>query len=1105
MKQRLVNIANILFMMGILLLITAALHAGDENMGYYRYPALHGKTIVFTAEGDLWKVSTEGGIASRLTTHAGQETHSSISPDGSLVAFTGNYNGPAEVYVMPVEGGIPKRLTFHGEGSVVAGWTPDGKVMYSTRHYSTLPNTQLVCIDPETLDETLVPLHQASAGAYDPTGETLIFTRLPFQGSRTKRYKGGTAQNLWKFAEAAGEAVPLTADYSGTSKDAMWYEGRIYFVTDRDGTMNIWSMTPEGADLQQETDYMYFDIQNPEIDDDNIIYQIGADLYIYNIPSKTEGKVTIFLASDFEQRRKKWVENPARSITDASISDKGEYISLTSRGRVFVAPVKTGRFVEVTRKYGIRYKNARFLPGTKNLIMQSDESGEVEYWKAPLDGMGEPEQLSSGSTVLMNSGKPSPDGKYIAWSDKDLVFWLLDVDKGTRRPVDTGHVGGIGRFAWSPDSKWIAYEIGEKNQNIRIKLMNIRTGESRMITTERLDSRRPAWDPEGKWLYFCSDRVFRPRTGVWGPRQPEPYYDRTRKIYMLALQDEHEWPFLEKNELMEKEDKEKKKDDEDKDKKKGKDKDKDDADEDKIKDLEIDLEGLETRLYEVPVPSGNYSNLSLTKTHLYYTDYVRDATKSENVLKALKITSEDPEPKDVLKGIRGYELSADGKKIVVRKSSDFYVFDANGSDPGKLEEKKVSLSGWNFMVDPVEEWKQIFTDAWRSERDYFYDPNLHGVDWQAIYDRHLPLVDRVTEREELNNLIAQVLGELSALHIFVGGGDIRRGKYESPSALGARLEKDADAGGFRIKHIYLSDPDYPEELSPLARPHSKIKEGDVITAINGIPVLEAEHPSALLVRLNRKQVRLTLKDAGGKAYDEIVKPISQYQESGLRYREWEYTRRLKVDEMSDEQIGYVHLRAMGSWNFTEFIKGFYPVFNRPALIIDVRHNRGGNIDAWILEKLIRKAWMYWAPRAGQPYWNMHYAFRGHMIVLVNERTASDGEAFAEGFRRLGLGKLLGTRTWGGEIWLNSSVTVLVDRGNATAAMYGVYDEKGNWLIEGHGVDPDIVVDNLPHSTFKGEDAQLDAAVKYLQELIREDPREVPPVPPYPDKSFDYTK
>ncbi len=1093
---------SISLLLTLLLFIPMILPAQKENMGYYRYPAIHDKTIVFTAEGDLWKVSTEGGIARRLTTHHGQETHASISPDGKFIAFTASYDGPREAYLMSIDGGLPKRLSYHGEGSTVVGWTPAGDVLYTTGHFSTLPNDQLVSIDPETLKETLIPLHQASSGAWNPDAETLVFTRLPFQGSRTKRYMGGTAQNLWSFSRGADEAVPLTADYAGTCKDPMWYDGRVYFVSDRDGTMNIWSMTPEGNDLQQHTDYMYFDIQAPELHDGNIVFQIGADIYIYNIPSETDGKITIYLASDFEQRREKWITNPANSITSRHLSEEGNYITLTSRGRVFVAPVKTGRFVEVTRKYGIRYKNARFLPGSKDVIMQSDESGEMEYWKAPLDGMGKPVQLSSGSSVLMNDGRPSPDGKYIAYSDKDLIFWLLDIKGKSKRAIDTGKVQGIGSLSWAPDSKWIAYEITGKNQNQRIKLHNIRTGKSKIITTGRLDSGNPAWDPEGKWLYFCSDREFNPRVyGVWGPRQPEPYYDRTTMIYMLALQKDHKWPFLEKNELIDKDEKgEKEKKDSKKKKKDGK----EDGVEEEVKGVKIDLEGLESRLYEVPVKAGNYYRIELTKTHLYYSDYVRSAEKSETILKSLKITNEDPEPGKILSGIRGFELSGDKKKIFVQKGKDHYVFDANGKAPGKLDEKKVNLDGWSFIVDPVEEWKQIFTDAWRSQRDYFYDPNLHGVDWQGIYKRHLPLVERVTERQELNNLISQVVGELSALHIYVRGGDIRKGSDKAPpSSLGARLEKDKAAGGFRIKQIYLSDPDYPGEMSPLARAHSRIKEGDVITKINGIPVLEAEHSSALLRRLNRRQVRLTLKNAGGKTYEEIVKPISTSQESRLRYNEWEYTRRLAVEARSDDQIGYVHLRAMGSNNFTEFIKGFYPVYNKPGLIIDVRHNRGGNIDAWILEKLMRKAWMYWVPRAGEPYWNMHYAFRGHMIVLVNERTSSDGEAFAEGFRRLGLGKVMGTRTWGGEVWLNSSLTYLVDRGNTTACMIGVYDDKGEWLIEGHGVDPDIVIDNLPHSTFRGEDAQLDAAIKYLQELIEKDPRPVPPIPPYPDKSFDY--
>ncbi len=1096
------SLQGIIFMS--LILLPLAVNAAEESTGYYRYPALYGNTIVFTAEGDLWKVGREGGVAQRLTTHGGQEIHAAISPDGKFVAFSATYDGPQEVYLIPINGGLPKRLTYHGEGSEVVGWTPGGKILYTTRHFSTLPNNQLVIINPETLEEQVIPLHQASYGAFSEDGGTLAFTRLPFQGSRTKRYKGGTAQKLWKYTMGAEEAIPLTEDYPGTSKDPMWYEGRIYFVSDRDGTMNIWSMTGDGENLRQVTDYLYFDIQNPKIHKDNIIFQVGADIYIHNIPSGTDTKIAISLASDFEQRRKKWVTNPSSGITSAAISEKGDYIALTSRGRVFVAPVNSGRFIEVTREYGIRYKYAGFLPGTEDLIMQSDESGEMEYWKAPLNGMKHPSQISSGSSVIIFNGEPSPDGKFIVCPDQDNVLWLLDIEEKTKKAIDTAiQIRGIGKMSWSPDSKWIAYEFEDKNENVRIKLYNLNTGVKRFITTDRLDSKIPAWDPEGKWLYFVSDRQFIPRTGVWGPRQPEPYYTRTRKIYMIALQEDHKWPFLEKNELMSDEE-EKDGDMKKENSKKKKEKSGESTSDKKVIEVKIDLDDLGSRLYEVPLKGGNYNDIALTKTHLFFTDNVTGTDKPETILKSLKITNENPEPKNVLSGIRGFELSGDGKKILVRKGSDYYVIDANGNEPSKLSENKVDLSGWSFIVDPVEEWKQIFRDAWRLERDYFYDPNLHGVDWNGVFDRHFPLVDRVTDREELNNLIAQMHGELSALHIFVGGGDIRSGTTSSPpAALGARLQKDESAGGYRIMHIYRSDPDYPEELSPLGKTQSKIKEGDIIIKINGIPVLEAEHPAALLMRLNKKQVRLGLKSADGNTYDEIVKPISTGEESNLRYREWEYTRRLETEDKSDGKIGYLHLRAMGSGNFTEFMKGYYPVFKKQGLIIDVRHNRGGNIDAWILEKLMRKVWMYWAPRKGQSSWNMQYAFRGHMIVLVNERTASDGEAFAEGFRRLGLGKIMGTRTWGGEIWLSSNVTMLVDRGNATAAMTGVYDENGNWLIEGHGVDPDIVVDNLPHGTYNGRDAQLEAAIGYLLEMIEKDPRPVPPPPPYPDKSFDY--
>jgi tricorn protease len=389
------------------------------------------------------------------------------------------------------------------------------------------------------------------------------------------------------------------------------------------------------------------------------------------------------------------------------------------------------------------------------------------------------------------------------------------------------------------------------------------------------------------------------------------------------------------------------------------------------------------------------------------------------------------------------------------------------------------------------------------ERDYFYDRNMQGVDWKAMRDRYLTLVERVADRDDLNDVIAQMVSELSALHIFVFGGDSRKPVDDvALASLGARLRRDEQAGGFVVEHIYLHDPDLPSEAPPLARPDSIIHEGEIILSIDGENSLGVPDERALLRGKAGRQVLLRVKSASGQIREVIVAPISAQDERNLRYKEWEYTRRLKVEKDSQGQIGYVHLRAMGSGDIEQWAREFYPVFDRQGLIIDVRHNNGGNIDSWLLSKLQRQAWFYWQPRVGNPTWNMQYAFRGHIVVLCDRLTASDGEAFSEGFRRLGLGKIIGVRTWGGEIWLSAS-NRLADHGIATAAETGVYGPEGKWLIEGHGVEPDIVVDDLPHATFGGSDAQLDAALKLLQEEIQKDPRPVPKAPPYPNKAFKY--
>jgi tricorn protease len=1083
----------------VALLVVVPLAGASTPPGYYRQPAIAHDTIVFVSEGDLWTVPVAGGAARRLTSHPAEESMPALSPDGQTVAFVANYEGPAEVYTMPLAGGRPERRTYDGGSAITfVGWTHDGKVLYGTNRYATLPNAQLVTIDLSRKDlagqRTVLPLAQAADGCYDASGSTLYFTRLPFQGSHTSRYQGGTAQNLWRFAADAKEAQPLTADFPGTSKRPLWWQGRVYFTSDRDGTLNVWSMRADGADLKQHTHHNGWDVLSPSLGQGRIVYQLGADLRLYDIAADQDRAVPVTTESDFDQMREHWVKKPMEYLTSVHLAPDGGHVVLTARGRVFVAPHRQGRLVEVTRKEGVRYRDARFLPDGKTLVALSDESGEVEVWKLPANGVGTGEQLTTGGDILRWEAIPSPDGKRIAHRDKNQRLFILDLATKTDRKIDESKIDDITGLRWSPDSKWLAYVAAADNLFRQIKLYGTADGKITALTSDRYESSSPAWSPDGKWLYLLSDRNLKSLVeSPWGSYQPDPFLDKKTKLYQIALTEGQRSPFAPADELHPDKKEEPKKE----------------PAKSATPEVKIDLAGIQARLLEVPVPAGNYSSLSVNDKALFWLSRATDAARPRSpadpgneTLQSLAITRESPEVKTVVDKIRDYELSQDGKKILVRKGQTLAIIDANPA-PADLAKKDVDLSKWMLSVLPREEWRQMFIEAWRLERDYFYDRNMHGVDWKATRAKYAPLVERVRDRSELSDLVAQMVGELSALHIFVRGGDVRAGddKIEVAS-LGAVWTRDEAGGGMRVAHVYRSDPDRPELTSPLHRPGVGVKEGDVVEMIDGTRTLAVADAGMLLRQKAGQQVLLHVKPAGGGVgRDVIVTPIGMTEDADLRYHEWEYTRRLEVDELGHGELGYVHLRAMGGGNFTEWARDFYPVFQRKGLVIDVRHNRGGNIDSWILSKLLRKAWFYWSQRVGRPpTWNMQYAFRGHIVVLCDEFTASDGEAFTEGIKRLGLGKVIGTRTWGGEIWLSSS-NFLVDRGIATAAEMGVYGPEGAWLIEGHGVDPDMVVDNLPHATFAGQDAQLQAAIALLQKQIKEQPVEPPAVPPYPNKAL----
>lgn len=1062
----------------------------ESTPGYFMHPDVHENTVVFVAEGDIWKALLSGGMATRLTTHPGAESDPKISPDGQWIAYAASYEGPTEVYVMPISGGLPKRLTYEPAASIPTAWKSATEVAYTTNQYSTLPRLRTLVVDMNSREKEMLPLEMAAEGSFDRESDTYFFVRPTYHNNVTKRYKGGTARQVWKYSDGAPEAVKLTQNYDGEDHHPIYHDGRVYFISSRDGIQNIWSMNPDGSDIQQHTKEESYDVREYSLSGNTLVYRAGADLYQMSLGQSQAQKIAINLVSDFDQLRENWVDNPASYITNISVSNDGEKVALTARGRVFVFPAKEGRMLRLSRKDGVRYRDAVFTTDSKDILTFSDESGEFEIHQYSGLGLDQGKQLTDNGTTLRFNLTPSPDGKWLAWTDLNNDLWIRNLSTGKAVKANLTDEDLHGSMTWSPDSQWLAYGQAASNTFTQLFVFNPSTEKRITLTSDRTNSLNPQWSADGNWIYFLSDRNFETKVGSpWGQRQPEPFWEKQMKIYHIALQKGLISPFTPKNELK--------------------------AEEKKSEGpvtVTIDEEGLMERVQEVPVPAGNYKNLIVTDKALYYHRvgpgpgiyYGGGASNDDEPALMMTPISEKAEQKVFADKINSYAVSANNKYALLRQGSSHFLVELGTSPVSDLSKNRLDLSGWKFSIDPREDWKQIYTDAWRMERDYFYDAGMHGVDWDKMYEKYLPLVDRVTTRNELSDVIGELIGELSVLHTSVRGGDTRDGDDNIQfGMLGGLFSKTNN--GYQIDYIFQSDPDYPDEKSPLSHPAYGIQEGDVITHIDGTSVLEVEDMQLLLRDKAGKQVRIAVAGKG----DHIIYPMSSREESNLRYNDWEYTRRLETEAKSDGDIGYVHLRAMTSGDIGQWYRDFYPQFKKKGLVIDVRHNRGGNIDSFILEKLIREAFFYWKSRTGEPYWNMNYAFRGHLVLLVDEFTASDGEAFAEGFRRLGLGKAIGARTWGGEVWL-SGVNTLSDNGIARAPMNGVYGVVGGdtndgedveWLIEGVGFIPDIEVINLPKATFEGKDAQLDAAIEHLKELIQKDPRDVPAPPAYPDLSF----
>lgn len=1091
--------------------------AAASQAGFYRQPAINGQHAVFVAEGDLWRVSLSGGEATRLTTHPGAEAWPAISADGQWLAFTAQYEGGTELYLMPMAGGVPKRLSWEGGGMRVWGFSSAGEVIYSS--LEALPGGQLFAIDPKTLNRRALPVAQASDGALSADGKTLYFTRNGLSGDNARQYRGGAISRLWALdLSSQAEARPLLAEGNDDRRPMPYRSAggeRVAFLSDRDGSVNVWSVDSRGQDLRQHSRHKGWDIRHAALDGQRVIYALGADLYTLDLATAGDSprKLDIRLGGDFDQQRERWIKKPQDFLTDTAFAPNGERVLLGSRGRLATQGVGNLRRAELPQPADGRCKQADFSADSKQVFAICDFSGEQEIWRFAANGLSQPEQITQDGQSQRVSLQPSPDGRWLAHGDKEGRLFLTDLraspKPSTRQIAQDKLAADIGSLSWAPDSRHLAWTQPMRNSN-RSQIVLYSLAEDKVLpalTSDRYDSDSPAFSPDGRWLYFISNRNFvvSGRSGPWGDRNMGPYFDRRGQLFALALQPGQRFPFAAKSELdvpdakpdNKPEAKAEPKVDAKPDAAKGTAKPEPKGD---TKPALVQA-GLAGRLYQVPLAAGNYSALRTDGKRLWWLE--RDA-EHKNSLKTLAIDNQGGNAETVSGDVRSYELSADGKKLMLVRGGnagaapEILIVDAAPKLPAELPKFQVRWSDWQIATQPRAEWRQMFIDAWRMQRDHFYDKAMHGVDWQAVRAKYEPLVERVSSRGDLAELMAQMVSELGALHSQIGAGDVRTGPEEPGLAgLGARFSRVAE--GWRIEQIYASDPELPSEASPLAAAGLELKAGDVITAVNGRRAAEAPHLAELLRGQAGKQVLLELRIAEGKTLQRIVTPVPQRRDAQLRYNDWRQSRARAVQEASGGRIGYLHLRAMGPDDIADFAREFYAQIDREGLIIDVRFNGGGNIDSWVLEKLLRRAWAFWqsrSPEGAPPYANMQEAFRGHLAVLINENTYSDGETFAEGFKRLGLGPTIGRQTSGAGVWL-SDRNRLMDNGIMRAAETGQMDHQGRFLIEGMGVKPDIEVENPPRASFMGADAQLDAAITHLRRAMAERPLQTPKPGPYP--------
>ncbi len=1090
-------------------LILAGLHTGaQEESRLMRFPTVSAEAIVFSYAGDLYTVPRTGGVARKLTSDVGNEIFARFSPDGQTLAFTGQYDGNTEVYRMPANGGVPVRLTYSatlgrddlgdrmGPNNIVMTWKNDNSgIVYRSRKTSFNSfKGQLYAVSAEGgLSETL-PFSVAGWCSYSPDNKQLAMNQI-FREFRTwKYYRGGMADDIWIYDFASGEMENIT---NNPAQDIMpmWYGDKIYFASDRDRIMNLFEYDLKTRQVRKVTNHAEYDVKFPSLGKDAIVYENGGYIFLLDLKTGKSDKVSVSIADDQAAGRNEMVD-ASKYIErgDYDLGPDGNRMTITARGDIWTIPAEEGITRNLTKTPGVHERSVTWSPDGKYLAYISDATGEDEIYIQKQDGSEAAVQLTTGGDTYKYYMSWSPDSKKLVWSDKKLRLQYVDIASKKVTLVDQAKAWEHQGADWSPDSRWIAYTRVDDDFRGKVFLYSLESGKSTQATDNWYEASRASFSPDGKFLFFVSDRDFSP---TYSRVEWNHSYADMSGIYFITLAKDTKSPLAPKNdEVKVKEDKDKKDEETDaKDAKKGKkDKDGDSDDKEEKEDTQvtkIDLDGIMDRVVALPVSAGNYWSLRAVEDAVYY---VTNSTSSpQSTLKRYDLKNE----KESSIGDYGsYIISADQKKMLLSKGNDFAIIDLP-KDNAKFD-KKVDLSNMKLVVDRKAEWTQIYNESWRQMRDFFYDPGMHGVDWAAMKKKYEVLLPYVSCRLDLTYIIGELIGELNVGHAYVGGGDVASAERIPLGLLGAQVSRDA-SGYYRFDKILKGENWARSTRSPLTEVGVDVNEGDFLIAINGVSVTTVDDYNQLLVNTAGEIVELTVngKPEAEGSRKTLVKPTSD--ESDLYYLDWVRKNIEYVSEKTNGQVGYIHIPDMGSGGLNEFVKYYYPQMQKKGLIIDDRGNGGGNVSPHIAERLSRSPVFFDLPRnVTVPNTDPGSAY-GPKVLLMDQYSASDGDIFPYRFQKMKLGTTIGRRSWGGVVGIRGPLP-FVDGGTLHRPEFANYDLEGKtWAIEGYGVDPDIEVYNNPADEFKGIDEQLDKAIEVILEQLKT-AKEIPAPPPYPKKN-----